>query len=88
MKELLCRAWYVRRLDNRSNANGRNDLDNDNGRLVGIAPEALGAPGKGASNIRAYSMADVQTARKQLDQIAEFTKPESVDKVKSLLGKL
>jgi len=44
--------------------------------------------GKGASNIKAYSMADVQTARKQLDQIAEFMKPESVDKVKSLLGKL
>jgi hypothetical protein len=82
------RAWFVRRLDDRSDASGRLDLVSDDGRLVGIAPEALGAPGKGASNIRAYSMADVQTARKQLDQIAEFMKPESVDKVKSLLGKL
>jgi len=82
------RAWYVMWLDLRSDADGGNGLDDDDGRLVGIAPEALGASGKGASNIRAYSMADVQTARKQLDQIAEFMKPESVDKVKSLLGKL
>jgi hypothetical protein len=82
------RAWYVRGLVGRSDASGRGDLDEDDGRLVGIAPEALGAPGKGASNVRAYSMVDVQTARKQLDQIAEFMKPESVDKVKSLLGKL
>ena len=88
MKELLCRAWYVRRLDNRSNANGRNDLDNDNGRLVGIAPEALGAPGKGASNIRAYSMADVQTAKKQLDTLAQVVKPENLESVKSLIAKL
>ena len=88
MKELLCRAWYVGGLGDRSDADGGGGLGSGSGRLVGIAPEALGAPGKGASNIRAYSMADVQTARKQLDQIAEFMKPESVDKVKSLLGKL
>jgi len=36
VKELCFWAWYVNRLENRSNANGRNDLDNDNGRLVGI----------------------------------------------------
>jgi hypothetical protein len=82
------RAWYVRGLVDWSYANGRDGLDGVDGRLVGIAPEALGAPGKGASNVRTYSMADVQTARKQLDQIAEFMKPESVNKVKSLLGKL
>jgi hypothetical protein len=83
------RAWYVRWLDNRSYANGRGDLTDDCGRLVGIASEALGCSlSKGASNIKAYSMADVQTARKQLNQISEFMKPESVDKVKSLLGKL
>ena len=50
----------------RKEADGWNDLDYCHGRLVGIAPEALGAPGKGASNIRAYSMADVQTARNKL----------------------
>jgi len=36
VKELCSGAWYVNRLENRSNANGRNDLDNDNGRLLGI----------------------------------------------------
>ena len=35
------RAWYVRRLEGRSNAGGRNLLDYLNGRLVGLAPEAL-----------------------------------------------
>jgi retron-type reverse transcriptase len=32
--------FSFRRLENRSNANGRNHLDNNNGRLVGIAPAA------------------------------------------------
>ena len=35
------RVWFVNRLENRSNANGRYDLDIDNGRFLGIAPEAL-----------------------------------------------
>ncbi len=82
------KAWFVGWLGSRSLAYGGCGLGYGSGRLVGIAPEALGAPGKGASNIRAYSMADVQTARKQLDQIAGFMKPESVDKVQSLLAKL
>jgi len=34
------RAWYVYRLGLRSNANGRDYLDDDYGRLVGLAPEA------------------------------------------------
>ena len=33
---------------------------NDNGRLLGIAPEAQNASGKGASNITTYTMADLQ----------------------------
>jgi hypothetical protein len=37
------RAWCVGGLDGRSNADGGYDLDDDNGRLVGIAPEALRA---------------------------------------------
>ncbi len=28
--------WYVNRLEDRSNANGRNDLDGDLGRFLGI----------------------------------------------------
>jgi len=34
------RAWYVSRLDDRSNANGGDDLDDGDGRFVGLAPEA------------------------------------------------
>ncbi|MBU1245488.1 MAG: reverse transcriptase domain-containing protein [Nanoarchaeota archaeon] len=37
VKWLPWRLWYVNRLNNRSNANGNNNLDNNNGRLVGIA---------------------------------------------------
>jgi len=44
------RAWYVCGLEYRSNASGRLDLGNGSGRLLGIAPEALSASGKGASN--------------------------------------
>ena len=40
------RAWYVYGLVNRSNAGGWNYLDDDNGRFVGIAPEAPSAPTK------------------------------------------
>jgi len=50
------KAWYVDGLEYRSNAGGENVLDFDIGRLLGIAPEALSVPGKGASNIRAYTM--------------------------------
>ncbi len=34
------RAWVANRIDSNSNANGNNNLINDNGRLVGVAPEA------------------------------------------------
>ena len=37
------RAWCVDNLDDRSSARGDSDLDYDNGRLVGVAPEALAA---------------------------------------------
>ncbi len=53
------RAWYVNGLEYGSDAVGGSDLDDYLVRLVGIAPEALGAPGKGASNIKAYTMADL-----------------------------
>ncbi len=41
------RAWCVDWLVSGSVAIGRNDLDDDDGRLVGLAPEALSAPGQG-----------------------------------------
>jgi hypothetical protein len=68
-------------------ASGKNYLNNENGRLVGIASEALDAPGRGASNVRAYSMEDVQTARKQLDDLTQV-KPELLVNIRSLLKKL
>ena len=40
------KAWCVDGLVYRSDANGRYNLDSVNGRLVGLAPEALGALGK------------------------------------------
>ena len=40
------KAWYVGRLEDWSDARGRSSLVGDFGRLVGLAPEALGALGK------------------------------------------
>ncbi|MBT4166255.1 hypothetical protein HOE04_04425 [archaeon] len=40
------KAWCVDWLGYRSFAYGRNDLDDDNGRLLGIAPEAQNVPDK------------------------------------------
>jgi len=48
------RAWCVYGLEDGSGAGGEHDL-NLVGRLVGIAPEAMGTPGKGVSNIKAYT---------------------------------
>ncbi len=45
-KEPHARAWFVGRAYYRSQASGDCDLDYRSGRLVGVAPEALSAPGK------------------------------------------
>jgi len=52
-------AWCVGRLVYRSDACGGDVLDDDLGRLVGIAPEALSVPDKGASNVQRYTMEDL-----------------------------
>ncbi|HRZ85285.1 MAG TPA: hypothetical protein P5277_00735 [Candidatus Paceibacterota bacterium] len=82
------RAWCVNRLEDGSNANGRYLLGDDNGRFLGIAPEALSAPGKGALSVRLYTVADVQKAQKQLEQIDSVVRPESISDVKSLISRL
>ena len=82
------RAVCVSGLDNRSVAYGGVDLGNGSGRLVGLAPEALVAKNAGASAVQKYTMADVQTANEQLEALAKFVRPESVDRVRSLLEKL
>ena len=69
--DVKMRAWVVGGLEDRSCANGRLYLDYGGGRFVGIAPEALSAPGKGASDIKSYTMADLQafdSAVKGLEQ--------------------
>jgi len=82
------RAWCGYGLGSGSSADGRNYLDSDNGRLVGLAPEALSAPGKGASNVRTHTMADVLTAKTQLDAIEKALRPELTKDIRSLVSKL
>ncbi len=54
------RAWCVCGFGGGSIAYGGGILDGDVGRLVGLAPEVLGASSKGASNIKTYTMEDLQ----------------------------
>ena len=82
------RAWCVRRLVYRSDAYGGYDLDNDDGRLVGIAPEALSAPGKGASNVRAYSIADLQSFDSTMKGLEAIVRPELLEPFAQLRKKL
>ena len=58
--DVKMRAWYVNGLENMSGANGGYYFYIDCGRLVGIAPEALSEPGKGAQNIKAYTITDLR----------------------------
>ena len=81
-------AWCVGSIVERSDVNGRDDLDYDNCRLVGVAPEALSASSKGASNIKRYTMADVQNAVSELEALEKIVRPESLGKVRSLVSKL
>jgi len=82
------RAWYVYGLGNRSNASGRYGLDIDYGRLLGIAPEALSVPGKGASNIRAYTMADLQAVDKAMQGLEKTLHPDVLKPFADLRKKL
>ena len=74
------RAWYVNRLVSRSDAIGRNVRDDDDGRFVGIAPEALSASGKDASSVQRDIMADLQTFDKSINRLEETVRPKFVDK--------
>jgi hypothetical protein len=82
------RAWIVGRLEDRSLACGRDDLGIDYGRLVGIAPEALSAPGKGASNIIAYTMADLQAFDGAVKGLEATVRPELLAPFTQLRKKL
>jgi len=82
------RAWFVYRLVNRSDASGRIDLDYDYGRLLGIAPEALSAPGKGTSNIRAYTMVDLQAVDEAMQRLEGTLHPDVLKPFVDLRKKL
>jgi hypothetical protein len=82
------RAWFVVRLVDGSYAGGGVGVGCDDGRLVGIAPEALGAPGKGASNIQAYTMADLQAVDKAMKGLEGTLRPEVLKPFVDLRKKL
>jgi len=82
------RAWFVGGLGDRSGVNGWYGLDYNYGRLVGIAPEALGAPGRGASNIKAYTMADLQAYDSAVKGLESTVKPELLKPFAELRKKL
>ena len=78
--DVKMRAWYVGRLVGMSVAIGRDRLDLDDGRFVGIAPEALSASGKDASSVQRDIMADLQTFDKSINRLEETVRPKFVDK--------
>ena len=82
------RAWCVDRLVSRSYANGRLDLDDNGGRFLGIAPEALIATGKGASNIKTYTMAELQAADKAMKGLEGILNPDILKPLLELRKKL
>ena len=82
------RAWYVGRLGGRSSAGGRIGLGDGGGRLLGIAPEALSALGKGASNIKAYTMADLQAVDKAIQGLEGTLHPDVLKPFVDLRKKL
>lgn len=82
------KAWYVSRLEDRSNASGRDDLGNPNGRLLGIAPEALSVSGKGASNIGAYTIADLQAVDEAMQGLEGTLHPDVLKPFADLRKKL
>jgi hypothetical protein len=81
------RAWYVGRPEYGSDAYGRSDLG-DGGRFVGIASEALGAQSKGVSNIKTYTMADLQTYDAAVKGLEATVKPELLKPFAALRKKL
>jgi len=81
-------AWYVGRLEDWSCAYGRSGLGGDLGRFVGIAPEALSVPSKGASNIKAYTMADLQAVDKTIKGLEGVLNPELLKPFLQLRKKL
>src|SRR3989344_89220 len=87
--DVKMRAWYVYGLVGRSDAGGKVHLDCDYGRFLGIAPEALScSSGKGASNIKAYTMADLQAFDGAVKGLEATVRPELLEPFAQLRKKL
>jgi len=82
------RAWCVDWLENWSLAYGRNDLDYDFGRLLGIAPEAQNALGKEIPSVKTYTMADLQAVDTAMKGLEAAVKPELLEPFAKLRKKL
>ena len=82
------RAWYVDRLVSRSDAGGGDGLGNVSGRFVGVAPEALSTLGGGASNIRGYTIADLQAVNRTMKSLEATVRPELLEPFARLIKKL
>ena len=82
------RAWCVRGLGCWSDAGGRDDLDGGDGRLAGIAPEALSASQKDASGIREYTLADLQVFDSAMKGLEGVLNPKLLEPFAKLRRKL
>ncbi len=82
------RAWYVYGLGDGSGADGGVDLVSGGGRLLGIAPEALSAPAKGASSVQRYTMADLQAFDKSVKGLEGTLHPDVLKSLTDLRKKL
>ncbi|MBU1051108.1 MAG: hypothetical protein KJ718_00970 [Nanoarchaeota archaeon] len=82
------RAWCVGRLGYGSDASGGDDLGIDDGRFVGLAPEAQIALGSSPQRVQKYTMADVHAVETQLAEIERFAKPEVTKPIRSLVDSL
>ena len=80
--------WFLDRLEDGSVVGGMSDISDVCGHLVGIAPEALSAPGKGVSNIKAYTMADLQAFDKTMNGLEATVRPELLEPFVELRKKL
>ncbi len=83
----VMRAWCVYGLEYRSCVGGRIVLDFGLGRLLGIAPEAPNALGNG-TNVRAYTMADVQKFGSAVDRLKEVVNPKLLEEILAMQKKL
>ena len=62
-----------------------NSLDNDNGRFVGVAPEALSAPG---NLVKPYTQADLQAVDEAIKELDGVVRSELINPITGLRSKL